>query len=201
MKVFAVLGSRNQQGRTAALTQALLDGLEEKGAATERLFLTSLNLEACRQCEEDGWGICHSEGRCVIEDDFDSIVNNVDGADAVIFSTPVYYGDMSESMRTFTDRLRRCTAPIISRTNKNKNFKPVIGICHAGGGGGGAETCVVSLKKVLSQCGFEVIDMVPVRRQNLPIKLKHLKSIGEWLFDHVETGEWERVIPRPASVR
>jgi hypothetical protein len=43
--------------------------------------------------------------------------------------------------------------------------------------------------------------MVPVRRQNLPIKLKNLKRIGEWLFDHVETGEWERVIPRPASVR
>ncbi|MCK5007698.1 MAG: flavodoxin family protein [Spirochaetales bacterium] len=201
MKVFAVLGSRNQQGKTAALTQALLDGLEEKGTATEKLFLTSLNLEVCRQCEEDGWGICHSEGRCIIEDDFDSIVNNIDGADAVIFSTPVYYGDMSESMRTFTDRLRRCTAPIISRTNKNKNFKPVIGICHAGGGGGGAETCVVSLKKVLTKCGFEVIDMVPVRRQNLPIKLKNLKRIGEWLFDHVETGEWERVIPRPASVR
>jgi len=201
MKVCALLGSRNQQGKTAALTQALLGGLEEKGAATEKLFLTSLNLKVCRQCEEDGWGICYSEGRCIIEDDFDRIVNKVDGADAVIFSTPVYYGDMSESMRTFTDRLRRCTAPIISRTNKNKNFKPVIGICHAGGGGGGAETCVVSLKKVLTKCGFEVLDMVPVRRQNLSIKLKNLQSIGEWLFDHVKTGEWERVIPRPASVR
>ena len=77
----------------------------------------------------------------------------------------------------------------------------MIGICHAGGGGGGAETCVVNLKKVLSQCGFEVIGMVPVRRQNLPIKLKNLESIGEWLFDHVETGGWERVIPRPESVR
>jgi multimeric flavodoxin WrbA len=201
MKVLAVLGSRNQQGKTAALTQALLDGLEEKGADAEKIFLTSLDLEVCRQCEEDGWGICRSEGRCIIEDDFDSVVKNIDGADAVIFSTPVYYGDLSESMRAFTDRLRRCTAPIISSTNRNKNFKPVIGICYAGGGGGGAEPCCVSLKKVLAQCGFEVIDMLPARRQNLPIKLKTLKSIGEWLLDHVETGEWERVITRPSSVK
>jgi len=201
MKVLAVIGSRNQQGKTAALTQALLDGLEEKGAATEKTFLTSLHLEVCRQCEEDGWGICRSESRCIIEDDFDSVVKNIDGADAVIFSTPVYFGDLSESMKTFTDRLRRCTAQIISRTNTNKNFKPVIGICYAGGGGGGAEPCCVSLKKVLAQCGFEVIDMLPARRQNLPIKLKTLKSIGEWLLDHVETGEWERVIPRPPSVK
>jgi multimeric flavodoxin WrbA len=197
MKVLAVLGSRNQQGKTAALTQALLDGLEAKGAATEKTFLTSLDLEVCRQCEEDGWGICRTEGRCVIDDDFDGVVKSIDEADAVLFATPVYFGDLSESMKTFTDRLRRCTAPIISKTGTNKNFKPVIGICYAGGGGGGAEPCCFSLKKVLSQCGFEVIDMLPTRRQNLPIKLKTLRTIGEWLVDHVQTGEWERVIPRP----
>jgi hypothetical protein len=153
IKVLAVLGSRNQQGKTAALIQTLLDGIKEKGA------------------------------------------------DIVIFSIAVYYRDMTESMRTFTDRLRRCSAPISSRTNNNKNFKPVIGICHAGGGGGGAETCIVSLNKFLSQCGFEVIDMILVRRQDLPIKLKNLRNTGKWLFDHVETGEWEKVIPRPKTVR
>ena len=121
-------------------------------------------------------------------------------SDIVVMATPVYGHNVTGIMKTFTDRLRRCTAPIISRTNRNTNFKPVIGICYAGGGGGGAEPCCVSLKKVLAHCGFEVIDMLPVRRQNLPIKLNTLKSIGEWLVDHVTTGEWERVIPRPTDV-
>jgi hypothetical protein len=75
----------------------------------------------------------------------------------------------------------------------------VLGICYAGGGGGGAEPCSVNLKKVLSQCGFEVIDMIPARRQNHPVKVKTLRIIGEWLVDHVESGEWERVIPRPSG--
>jgi multimeric flavodoxin WrbA len=201
MKVLAVLGSRNQEGKTAVLTQALLDGLEGKGAATEKAFLTSIKLECCRQCEADGWGICRSEGRCIIDDDFDSVMKKIDEADSVIFSTPVYFGDLSESMKIFTDRLRRCTVQIINKSARNNNFKPVIGICYAGGGGGGAEPCCVNLKKVLTQCGFEVIDMLPARRQNLPIKLKTLRIIGEWLVDHVETGEWQRVIPRPPSVK
>ena len=199
MKVLAILGSRNPQGKTAELTQALLDGLEDKGGTTEKIFLPALKLEACRQCEDDGWGICRSEGRCIIGDDFDDLVRKIDEADAVVFSTPVYFSDLSESMKTFTDRLRRCTAPIIGRTGSKKNFKPVLGICYAGGGGGGAEPCCANLTSVLAKCGFEVIDMLPARRQNFPIKVKTLRIIGQWLVDHVSSGEWERVIPKPSS--
>jgi hypothetical protein len=32
---------------------------------------------------------------------------------------------------------------------------------------------------VLSTCGFDVIDMVPVRRQNLESKLEVLRSTGK----------------------
>ena len=53
MKVLAVLGSRNPKGRTAELTQALLDGLIEKDGAVETTFLPAIHLEACRQCEAE----------------------------------------------------------------------------------------------------------------------------------------------------
>jgi multimeric flavodoxin WrbA len=175
--------------------------MAKKGFETENVFLTKLDIQVCRQCEEDGWGICHREGTCIIEDDFQSVVDRIDSADVLVFATPVYYGDLSERMKAFTDRLRRCTRPIITRTGKNKNFKPAIGICLAGGGGGGSETCAVNLKKVLSTCGFEMIDMVPVRRQNLDIKMKMMEVLGDWLPEHVTSGEWERVIPRPSTVR
>lgn len=199
MTVLALLGSCNPAGETAAATQALLDGLESKGVKTEKVFIPEISLESCRQCEEDGWGICHSEGQCIIEDDFDLLVRKINTADTAVFATPVYYGDMSESMRVFTDRLRRCCAPTARRTQQRLNFKPAIGICLAGGGGGGSETCMVSLQKVLTTCGFETVDMVPVRRQNLAIKLKTLRLLGEWLPEYVTSGEWERIIPRPSK--
>ena len=56
--------------------------------------------------------------------------------------------------------------------------KPAIGVCVAGGGGGGAPACCASLDKVLSICGFDVVDMLPVRRQNLDAKLAVLEQTG-----------------------
>lgn len=201
MRVLAVLGSRDPEGQTATAVRALLDGLESEGAETERIFLPGLSLESCRQCEEDGWGICHSEGRCVIDDDFEAVRKKIGDAGILVFAVPVYYSDLSETMKVFTDRLRRCSAPVKGRSGKNPYFKPAIGICVAGGGGGGAEQACVNLKKVLSTCGFECLDMIPVRRQNLPIKQKTLRVLGQWLNEHVASGEWERVIPRPPAVK
>ena len=89
------------------------------------------------------------------------------------------YGDQSESMRALTDRLRRtCMHPA---GKAGIEGKPAIGVCVAGGGGGGAPTCTVSLEKVLRTCGFDVVDMVPVRRQNLDMKIRVLQMTGEWL--------------------
>jgi hypothetical protein len=34
---------------------------------------------------------------------------------------------------------------------------------------------------VLATCGFDVVDMIPVRRQNLAAKLPLLERTGEWL--------------------
>jgi hypothetical protein len=47
------------------------------------------------------------------------------------------------------------------------------------GGGGGAPACCVSLEKVLTICGFDVVEMIPVRRQNLRAKLKTLEVAGQ----------------------
>ncbi len=176
MKVLAVLGSRNPQGQTARAVDALLAGT---GGECERVFLTHLRIERCRQCDERGWGLCRTEGRCEIEDDFESLVSKIQAADAVVFATPVYFGDLSESMRAFTDRLRR-----VMRHRQDKTGvegKVAIGVCVAGGGGGGAPACTVSLEKVLRTCGFDIVDMVPVRRQNLEMKQKVLRITGEWL--------------------
>jgi hypothetical protein len=39
----------------------------------------------------------------------------------------------------------------------------------------------VLLERTLGTCGFEVLDMVPVRRQNLAMKLEVLGVVGRWL--------------------
>jgi multimeric flavodoxin WrbA len=197
VKALAVIGSRNQEGRTALAAKALVDGMSAFGAEVETIFLPEMMIERCRQCNADGWGTCRSEGRCIIGDDFDEIERKLDAADAAVFANPVYYGDLSESMRAFTDRLRRCNWMVMRETGKTKFFKPILGINMAGGGGAGTEISSASLKGVLTTCGFEVIDMINVRRQNFEVKLKTLRIVGEWFPEYVTSGEWERVIPQP----
>ena len=180
MKYAIVLGSRNPEGQTARAADAVRQGLIDGGGEGESIYLPQLAIERCRQCDERGWGICRTEARCVIDDDdFATVVDQLRDADAVVFATPVYFGDLSESMRAFTDRLRRTCfrAP----DKGGMAGKPAMGVCVAGGGGGGAPSCTVSLERVLRTCGFDLVDLVPVRRQNLEMKLEVLEITGRWL--------------------
>ncbi len=107
MQILILSGSRDREGKTARAIQALQKGVSGAKGKSEVIFLTEMNLERCRQCDPDGWGLCRKEGRCVIEDDFPSIVKKIEAADLVVFANPVYFGDLSESLRGFLDRLRR----------------------------------------------------------------------------------------------
>ena len=136
MKILSICGSRNPKGQTARAAEAVLEGAAKAGAEAERVFLPTLALERCRQCDDSGWGLCRREGRCVIGDDLGGVVERLRQADAVVVSTPVYYSDLSEGLRAFTDRLRRtCTHEAGRASIKGK---PALGVCVAGGGGGGA---------------------------------------------------------------
>jgi multimeric flavodoxin WrbA len=179
MKLLTVSGSRNRKGQTARAAAALAEGAAHAGCDTESVFLPELRLERCRQCEDDGWGLCRGGQQCIIEDDFASVVEKVRQADVVVFATPVYFSDLSESLRAFLDRLRRIC--IHGGKADRIQAKPVVGVCVAGGGGGGSVKCAASLESILQTCGFDVVDMVPVRRQNLAAKLEMLSAMGKWL--------------------
>ena len=184
MKTIIITGSRNSKGQTAKATGALIEGLnhvktQQVGsnvASVEEFLLPRMKIERCRQCDDNGWGICRTEGNCIIEDDFQMLVDKIKDSDLVIFATPVYFSDLSESLRAFLDRLRRTCMNEAGK--KGIEGKRAIGICVAGGRGGGAPECTVRLEKVLRTCGFDLLDFIPIRRQNLDDKLDVLRTIG-----------------------
>jgi len=179
MKVLVLSGSRNPNGQTARAARALLQGLTNSKASNDVLFLPSMHIERCRQCRDDGWGKCIEEGRCVIQDDFSMIVDKLRVADIIVFATPVYWSDLSESLRAFLDRLRRTCMHEQGRAGIKG--KPAVGVCVAGGGGGGAPQCCRNMEWVLQTTGFDVVDLIPVRRQNLEAKLRVLEETGRQL--------------------
>jgi len=179
MKAVIVSGSRNPQGQTARAAAALAEGLASAGAECQTVFLPAKSIERCRQCDAAGWGLCRQQGRCVIEDDFAGLVDAIRAADLAVFATPVYFSDLSESLRTFLDRVRRITRVESAKTGLAG--KAAVGVCVAGGGGGGAPSCCLNLERILATCGFDVVDVVPVRRQNLDMKCEVLRTVGKWM--------------------
>ena len=192
MKTLILSGSRNREGQTARAIKAIQKGITDAKGKSEVIFLTELKLERCRQCDPDGWGLCRKEGRCVIEDDLAMVIDKVKAADVVVFANPVYFGDLSESMRTFLDRFRRTrfmrpgSAP--PGAFPSGGGTPAIGLCYAGGSGNGTVSCAASLERVLQTCGFDVVDMIPVRRQNIDMKIPMLELTGKWLATKPTSG-------------
>jgi NAD(P)H-dependent FMN reductase len=201
MHILILSGSKNRLGQTARAIDAVSKGIVNAGGKSEIIFLPELKLERCRQCENDGWGICRREGRCIIDDDLLVLITKIDSADVIVFANPVYFGDLSESMRSFLDRLRRVYLPKMILPPSpgmpplpHNNAKSVIGICYAGGSGFGTASCGVNLERMLQTCGFDVVDMILVRRQNLDVKIPMLEMTGKWLVSKPESGPF---IPPP----
>jgi len=206
MQLLIISGSRNHEGQTARAINAICKGFSEAGGKTECVFLPDLKLERCRQCDINGWGPCRRKLRCVIKDDFTALVKKIKTSDVIVFANPVYFGDLAESMRTFLERLRRTSflvgappfMPFLPPGRKllqpPKGIPaypqgiPAIGLCLAGGGGGGAPSCCAILENIIQRCGFDVIDMIPMRRQNIEVKIGILEITGKWLATKPTSG-------------
>ena len=175
MKSLVIISSKNREGLTARAVNNLINSVD--GIEFEIVYLTGLKILSCCQCDEDGWGKC-KEGFCIIKDDFNSILKKMKKVDLFIFATPVYFSDISESLKSFLGRLRRIT---VNKRSLDIINKTTIGICVAGDSGGGSYECVVRLKDILNACGFSVYDMIPIRRQNFEVKIEMLKTLGKLL--------------------
>jgi multimeric flavodoxin WrbA len=176
MKVLGIQSSPNLDGLTCEMAEACLEGAKSAGADVELVHLNKLRIEACR-AHDRGWGTCREEGICMINDDFQGLREKIQKADALVFSTPVYFGDISESAKCFLDRWRRC-----ERENTNQQYlkgKLVMGIANAGGGGRGAITALHSLETYFRRFEFTIFDLVPINRISKKHKVNMLKAAGK----------------------
>lgn len=178
MMIIGLNGSPNEDGLTATMLKAVLEGAAEAGAATDLVNMKSRKIKACMQCD-DGWGRCRREGNCILEDDLQPIREDLWRADAIVLSTPVYFGEVSEIAKSFFDRLRRCE---VAGPQENKMAsKLALGIAAAGGSGGGIVSCQVVLERYFQHLGMRAFDMIPVTRLTREYKIDAARLAGKAL--------------------
>ena len=176
MNVIVLSSSPNTNGLTAACTNALLRGIQSAGGNGYEVRLNDLKIASCEACN-NGWGTCQNEHECQVEDDFQEIHRQVCMADAIGLVTPVYWGDLSESAKAFTDRLRRCEASL--RNESRLTNKPVIAVAAAGGSGGGMITCLANIERWIDHVRARRFDLIPVNRWSREYKLEAIQAAGE----------------------
>ena len=173
MNVLVIHSSPNIDGLTAACAVAAAVGVREAGGTADEIRLNDLNVGMCEACE-NGWGTCQTRHACQVLDDFPALHARICNADALILVTPVYWGEMSESAKALTDRLRRCEAT--RGGDSCLADKPVIAVAAAGGSGNGMITCLLSMERCIKHVRAWVWDLLPVNRWSRPYKLTVIRE-------------------------
>ena len=90
MKIIALQASPRVGGNCDILMDEMIKGAEENGVEVTKYYLEKENIAPCKACM-----YCAENPDCVRDDDGNKILNEMVEADGVIFSTPIYYGQMS----------------------------------------------------------------------------------------------------------
>lgn len=151
----------NKMGLTFSCVSIYEQKLKELGHEVEHICINKKNIKKCNACGKRGWGICCEKHICILNDDFNDIYKYMESFDNYIFITPVYFHEMSESAKTFFDRLKRCDA--FNDESKIKG-KKIICIACAGGSGRGTEKTLNSFDTLNYFLKTNMVGRIPVTR-------------------------------------
>jgi multimeric flavodoxin WrbA len=197
MNLLIISGTPKTEGVTYSFVEKAKKTADELGIEAEVLRLSCKNLSKCRMCD-DGWGVCFYEHTCKFgdADGFNELQKKVQNADAFIYLTPVYWGEISEELKIFMDKLRRCQATKQWDSRENEvsfhKGKPSILVAVAGGGGGGCSSTFADLERAISQMSGDewpreyagIFDYIAVNRWNQEYKREALKSAITTMYDY-----------------
>ncbi len=117
MKIIGFIASPHKEGNTAWIVNKILEGAKEQGAETQSWYFSDLDIKPCQGCLG-----CHKGDRgCVINDDMQKLNVAIDHADAIVFGSPIYMGQMSAQAKIFIDRLFAVISPRFSPYFKEEN--------------------------------------------------------------------------------
>jgi multimeric flavodoxin WrbA len=113
MRILGLVGSPRKGSNTDLLVTKILDGAS--GHLTEKVYLYDLDIAACVDCRSCQKG----KFQCVIDDGMQRLYPKLEGADVIVFGTPLYWYGPTGKMKLVMDRLR----PFVS-SKKLKGKKP-----------------------------------------------------------------------------
>jgi multimeric flavodoxin WrbA len=163
------VGSPNRDGRTAAIVREALLGAEEQGAEVELVQLADYDIGPCLDCT----GEAPDGEDAGPADDFPKVAKLLDGSDAVVIGSPVYWADITTCARALLARKLR-----MERGKGPTAGMPALGIVVAGGSGNGLVEAMRPLYLLFEKLRWRPLDCFPVTRFNWDHSLATANGAG-----------------------
>ena len=105
MIILGFLGSPRLNGSCSKLLTSALQGAESKGAEIKKIELIDCDIKDCRGCSSCFLNnIDLKIGKCILDDDMASILEDYTAADGYLFTSPVYDVYVTALMKRFLER-------------------------------------------------------------------------------------------------
>ncbi len=101
MKIVVITGSPRKKGNSFAMAEAFIEEAERCGHTVRRFDAAMMKIGGCHACQT-----CFKTGKaCSFDDDFNTIAPEILEADAVVFTTPVYWYSIPTQIKGVIDRI------------------------------------------------------------------------------------------------
>jgi NAD(P)H-dependent FMN reductase len=116
--VVALDGAPLRGSSVHRMTEEVLAGAAEAGAAVEHLRCVDLRVAPCIACGPEP-----TSGYCVLRDDMDRVYPLLEGAHAVVVASPIYFDTVSAPLKAVMDRCN-CVTPLVLLPGGGHAFRP-----------------------------------------------------------------------------
>jgi multimeric flavodoxin WrbA len=98
-QILAIYGSPRRKGNTTLLLDQSVQGALDAGAQVEKIVLRDLKMSPCLEI----YG-CKEKGRCVIQDDFQKVYDQLLSCDGLMLASPIFFYTVSAHTKILMDR-------------------------------------------------------------------------------------------------
>lgn len=149
MKVLGIMASPTKKGNSDILLQQALNGAKTKGAEIEKVNLVDEKLPPCIGCFA-----CKKHRRlCVPTPEINTLLEKIQDADALIFSTPVWWFNMSSYLKLLLDHFVAFFKE--DNTSLISGKRVAVLTCSGGGHDAGTKETIMILKKSFDFLGLQ----------------------------------------------
>jgi multimeric flavodoxin WrbA len=99
IRLVAVYGSPRRKGNTSLLLKKAVQGARETGAEVEEVVLRDLEISPCLEI----YG-CKETGRCVIQDDFQRVLDQIQSSEGIMLASPIFFYAVSAHTKMLIER-------------------------------------------------------------------------------------------------